>query len=249
LTHGLRLSIDRVNDAQGLRFGLNGAEPEAAFGAIFAATISDGVFGAKTRKLIEAVSSAPPAWLASAKDHDPTVSDSLRDFLHDRLKVHLREQGLKHDLIDAVLSMPESCDLVLVVMRVQALDAFLKTEDGKNLLAGYKRAANILAAEDKKKQGVAADWVFDPKHLVEPEEKALHAALVKAGANAKKAIAKEDFAAAMTALTALRAPMDSFFDKVLVNADEPALRRNRLLLLAQIRDGLLAVADFSKIEG
>lgn len=172
----------------------------------------------------------------------------LLAFLADRLKVQLRDQGKRHDLVDAVFALGDD-DLVRIVARVEALDAFLKTEDGKNLLAGYKRAANILAAEAKKKQGIEAGWVFDAKLLTEAEEKALHAALSKAGPAARKAADGEDFAAAMKALSALRAPVDSFFDKVLVNADEPMLRRNRLLLLAQIRDSLSAVADFSKIEG
>jgi glycyl-tRNA synthetase beta chain len=179
---------------------------------------------------------------------DEERGESLLTFLIDRLKVQLREQGLRHDLVDAVFALGDD-DLVRIVMRVEALDAFLKTEDGKNLLAGYKRAANILAAEEKKKQGVAPDWVFDAALLQEAEEVALHAALAQATPIAKAAADKEDFAAAMKALSALRAPVDSFFDKVHVNTVEPMLRRNRLLLLARIRDSLSAVADFSKIEG
>ncbi len=175
---------------------------------------------------------------------------SLFAFLADRLKVQLRDQGKRHDLVDAVFALGDD-DLVRIVARVEALEAFLKTEDGKNLLAGYKRAANILAAEDKK--GALKDVDFaapvDAKLLVEPAEKALHAALAKAAPAAKSAVEKEDFAAAMTALAGLRAPVDAFMTDVLVNAEDKAVRANRLKLLNQIRDSLAAVADFSKIEG
>ncbi|MDZ4775824.1 MAG: glycine--tRNA ligase subunit beta [Alphaproteobacteria bacterium] len=178
------------------------------------------------------------------------VVPDLLAFLADRLKVQLRDQGKRHDLVDAVFALGDD-DLVRIVARVEALDAFLKTEDGKNLLAGYKRAANILAAEDKK--GALKDVDFaapvDAKLLSEPAEKALHAALAKAAPAAKAAVEKEDFAAAMTALAGLRAPVDAFMTDVLVNADDKAVRANRLKLLNQIRDSLAAVADFSKIEG
>ncbi len=178
------------------------------------------------------------------------VANFLRDFCFDRLKVQLRDSGKHHDLVDAALSMGDD-DLVRIVARVEALEAFLKTEDGKNLLAGYKRAANILAAEDKK--GALQDIDFaapvDAKLLTEAAEKALSAALAKAAPAAKAAVEKEDFAAAMTALAGLRAPVDAFMTDVLVNAEDKAVRANRLKLLNQIRDSLAAVADFSKIEG
>jgi glycyl-tRNA synthetase beta chain len=141
-------------------------------------------------------------------------------------------------------------DLVAhIFARVEALAAFLKTEYCANLLAGHKRATNILAAEDKKGQGVGADWAFDPKALKEPAEIALAKALDGAEAAVKKAVAKEDFATAMTALSALRAPVDGFFEAVLVNAEDALLRRNRLMLLSRIRDVCRQVADFAKIEG
>lgn len=178
------------------------------------------------------------------------INNEILAFLADRLKVQLRDQGKRHDLVDAVFALGDD-DLVRIVARVEALDAFLKTEDGKNLLAGYKRAANILAAEDKK--GALKDIDFaapvDAKLLAEPAEKTLNAALAKATPAAKAAVEKEDFAAAMTALAGLRAPVDAFMTDVLVNADDKALRANRLNLLNQIRDSLAAVADFSKIEG
>lgn len=175
---------------------------------------------------------------------------SLLAFLADRLKVQLRDQGKRHDLVDAVFALGDD-DLVRIVARVEALDAFLKTEDGANLLAGYKRAANILAAEEKKGKWSAdeAQGQVDVSKLTEAAEKALHAALESAVPTARSAVDREDFASAMKALAGLRAPVDEFFEKVLVNAEEPMLRRNRLLLLSRLREALSAVADFSKIEG
>ncbi len=178
-------------------------------------------------------------------------SGSLLAFLADRLKVQLRDQGKRHDLVDAVFALGDD-DLVRIVARVEALDAFLKTEDGANLLAGYKRAANILAAEEKKGKGLSeADLAaaIDAKLLSEPAEKALHEALEKALPAARAAVEKEEFGQAMKALAGLRSPVDAFFDKVLVNAPEEQVRRNRLLLLSRFREALSAVADFSKIEG
>jgi glycyl-tRNA synthetase beta chain len=178
------------------------------------------------------------------------LRDDLLAFLADRLKVQLRDQGKRHDLVDAVFALGDD-DLVRIVARVEALDAFLKTEDGKNLLAGYKRAANIIAAEEKKGKWSAADAdaELDASKLVEPAEKALHAALETALPQARAAVEKEDFAAAMKALAGLRAPVDAFFEAVLVNADDPLLRRNRLLLLSRLVEALSQVADFSEIEG
>ena len=175
----------------------------------------------------------------------------LLAFLADRLKVQLRDQGKRHDLVDAVFALGDD-DLVRIVARVEALDAFLKTEDGANLLAGYKRAANILAAEEKKGKGLSDSDIkvgLDTAKLAEPAEKALHAALESALPTARSAVEKEDFAAAMKALSGLRASVDAFFEKVMVNADDPMLRRNRLLLLTRLREALSQVADFSKIEG
>jgi glycyl-tRNA synthetase beta chain len=178
----------------------------------------------------------------------PIRDRDILAFLADRLKVQLREQGVRHDLVDGVFALGDD-DLVRVVAKVQVLQAFLATDDGANLLAGYRRAANILAAEEKKGKGIGADWTFDVKALVEPAELALAKALEKARAGAEKASQNEDFAGAMAALAGLRGPVDAFFEGVLVNAEDAMLRRNRMLLLSQIRDALHAVADFSKIEG
>jgi glycyl-tRNA synthetase beta chain len=172
----------------------------------------------------------------------------LLEFFADRLKVHLREQGARHDLIDAVFALPSQDDLLMIVRRVEALGRFLETDDGANLLAGVKRAQNILRIEEKKDQR-AYDGEPDAGLLAEPQEKALAKAIAEVTKAARKALETEDFEGAMTALARLRAPVDAFFDKVTVNAPDPALRENRLKLLAQIRAATLEVADFSRIEG
>jgi len=172
----------------------------------------------------------------------------LVSFLSDRLKVQLREQGARHDLVDAVLALGDQDDLLMIVARVDALSAFLATDDGKNLLAGTKRAANILRIEEKKDK-TTFEGKIDAKKLELPEEKALAKAIAETTGAADKAVKAEDFATAMGAIASLRAPVDAFFDKVTVNADDPALRLNRLNLLAQIRSATRAVADFGKIEG
>jgi glycyl-tRNA synthetase beta chain len=237
--------------------------------------------------------------------HAAALLAELLAFFADRLKVQLREQGARHDLVDAVFALgqpaaaPEKSpprpsgeraasltsvselgeggegaessqskagtpspqpsprreegvapqdDLLLVVRRVEALGRFLDTDDGKNLLAGYKRAANILR-EEEKKSGEVFDGAVDPALLAEPEEKALHDAIAAGESALAASVAAEDFDAAMAALAKLRAPVDAFFDKVLVNAPDKAVRANRLRLLNKIRQATLAIADFSKIGG
>ena len=184
--------------------------------------------------------------LVEAKGRDLLV------FFADRLKVYLRDRGARHDLVDAVFALNEmgqvQDDLVLIVKRVEALSDFLGTEDGTNLLAGYKRANNILNIEEKKDEATYGG-LPDPALFTQDEERALFDRIEEARAEATHAIAREDFAAAMSALAKLRAPVDSFFDKVTVNADDAATRANRLKLLAQIRAALHEVADFSKVEG
>ena len=175
---------------------------------------------------------------------------SLLTFFADRLKVYLREKGARHDLIDAVFALPGQDDLLMVVRRVEALGAFLDTEDGKNLLAGVKRASNILRIEEKK-DGRAYDAEPDAALAAsgQPEERALAEALATARTEASAAVAKEDFAGAMRALSQLRAPVDAFFEHVTVNADDPRLRENRLTLLNALRAATREVADFSAIVG
>jgi len=218
-----------------------------------------------------------------------TISDLL-SFFHDRLKVYLRDQGARHDLIDAVLASGDSTssgpsghllpggeksggapvsssprrgeggsrsepgegpsandDLLVIVRKVEALGHFLDTDDGKNLLAGTKRAANILAAEEKKGTAVAAS--VEPSLFREDAEKNLFSAVNQAESQAAQAIEDEDFSAAMLALSVLREPVDSFFEKVLVNDEDVAVRANRLALLSRIRAATDQVADFSRIAG
>lgn len=175
-------------------------------------------------------------------------SVDLLSFFADRLKVHLREKGARHDLIDAVFSLGGQDDLALIVKRVEALDAFLKTDDGVNLLIGVKRAVNILRDEEKKDKKSYAG-IYDLDKLTEKEELALAAAIESVKQDTRGAIAVENFAGAMRALAELRAPVDAFFDKVIVNAPDPAVRANRLALLSEIRAATLTVADFSKIAG
>lgn len=172
----------------------------------------------------------------------------LPSFFADRLKVHLREKGARHDLIDAVFALGDQDDLALLVRRVEALDAFLKTDDGANLLAGVKRAANILAIEEKKEKRTFTG-PYDIALLVETEETALAAAIEGAKQDTVAALNVENFQGAMNALADLRRPVDAFFEKVTVNAPDPALRENRLKLLAEIRSATQNVADFSKISG
>ena len=176
---------------------------------------------------------------------DATIKEVL-SFFEDRLKVALREKGIRHDLIDAILALGNEFDLVRLVRRVEALQAFLKTDDGANLLTGYRRAANILKIEEKKDK---KEYRGVPDGLIQEEEKELQTALVRCKVETAKALSSEDFAGAMSALAQLRVPVDRFFDKVTVNAPDKALRENRLMLLSQIVETAHQVADFSKIEG
>jgi glycyl-tRNA synthetase beta chain len=171
----------------------------------------------------------------------------LLAFFADRLKVQLRDQGARHDLVDAVFALEGQDDLLVIVRRVEALGKFLDTEDGKNLLAGFKRAANILRIEEKK-DNKAYDGAVDAKLLTLPEEKALATAIAEVTKDANAAVAKEDFAGAMSAMAKLRPAVDAFFDKVKVNDGDRAVRENRLKLLNEIRAATRAVADFSKIQ-
>jgi len=175
------------------------------------------------------------------------LRDSLLSFVNDRLKVSLKEKGVRHDLIDAVLALGGEDDFVRLLARVEALSNFLATDDGKNLLAASKRASNILRIEEKKDG--PHDGAVDAGLLTQDEEKALADALVAAHKQAAPLIEAEDFTGAMAAFAALRAPVDAFFEKVTVNAPEAPVRANRLRLLSQIRATLNLIADFSKIEG
>jgi len=286
LTGHLRLSLHDVFTRA--IFGL-GQELE---GKVVIFGVSDSIAAAESERLIQEYLSTkerfgervdpeaipvPPtrAQFGRLTTCNPTATcASLLDFFADRLKVQQREAGVRHDLIDAVFALGGEDDLVRLIARVHALQAFVGTEDGANLLAGYKRAANILKKEDW--HGVEGEiartgeedplaGVDDPDlapviaakmaernaptYTPEPAEQALVEALGRAAPRAEAAVAAEDFAGAMAALASLRAPIDAFFDGVTVNDPDPAKRNARLALLDQFRAAVHNVADFSRIEG
>jgi glycyl-tRNA synthetase beta chain len=188
--------------------------------------------------------------IAGGKEKNRAIANDLLSFFHDRLKVQLRDQGARHDLVDAVLTQQGegSDDLLLIVRRVEALGKFLATDDGASLLAGYKRAANILRIEEKK-DGRAYHGRPDPHLYLQPEERELATAISVAKDEAAKAVAREDFEGAMAVIARLRPHVDAFFEKVTVNVPAADRRENRLKLLNEIREATRSVADFSKIEG
>jgi len=230
---GIRLIIE-----MGLRIKLIDVFEKSAdvFNDVLAKSQRPGVRGTAVRK-----------W---ADKEVRTTNIELLGFFHDRLKVQLRDQGARHDLVDAVLAQQGEGqdDLLLIVRRVEALGKFLGTDDGKSLLAGVKRAANILRIEEKK-DGKTYHGKPDPHLYLQPEERALAAGIHAVKEEAAKAVANEDFAQAMHALATLRPLVDAFFDKVTVNVEILDNRENRLRLLNEIREATRAVADFSKIEG
>jgi glycyl-tRNA synthetase beta chain len=177
------------------------------------------------------------------------AGDDFQDFFEERLKVQLRDEGARHDLVDAVLHLRGlEAGVVSIVRRVEALGKFLDTEDGKNLLAGYKRAINIIRIEEKKDGQLYSGWP-EPSLYRQQEEKTLARAIEAAKDEAAPAVAREDFEAAMRAMAKLRPHVDTFFDKVTVNVEDKQLRENRLKLLNEIREATRTVADFSRIEG
>lgn len=199
--------------------------------------------------LLELFERAHAVYPGFDKSKVDSVARGLLDFFADRLKVHLRDQGLKHDLVAAVFGVPGGeDDLVRLISRGEALKGFVASDDGANLLVAYRRAANILRIEEKK-DGKRYDRLADPKRFAMAEEGRLHQAILDVGSKADPLLVDEDFSGAMGALAHLRQPVDDFFDKVTVNAIEAELRANRLCLLSQIRVGMDAIADFSKIEG
>ncbi|MGR3607885.1 MAG: DALR anticodon-binding domain-containing protein, partial [Sulfitobacter sp.] len=183
-----------------------------------------------------------------AVSNDETLATDLLSFLHDRLKVYLKDQGVRHDIIDACIAMDGNDDLTLLVKRAKALSETLKTDDGENLIQGFKRANNILSqAEDA--DGVEYSFGADIKFAETDEERALFAALDTAEAQIKPAMEAQDFGTAMSAMASLRGPIDAFFDAVQVNSDNATVRRNRLNLLSRIRTICSSVADLTKIDG
>jgi len=183
-----------------------------------------------------------------ASANEKADAANLLSFFHDRLKVYLREQGVRHDVIDACIAMVGNDDLGLLVKRAVALEAFMKTDDGENLLQGFKRANNILSKEEEK-DGVEYSYGGDVKFAQTEEEKALFAALERETPVIEAALTAEDFASAMSGVAGLRAPIDAFFEAVQVNSDNQTVRRNRLNLLSDIRKLVGSVADLTRVEG
>ena len=260
LENGLRVNLSRFLDTHLLHseLALNGKEAHAdtvdAVREMLVEIEHHGVFGAAFDAVMQRVRHKgadhveQDELIARVRDKVPERRGDLLSFFHDRLKVHLREQGISHDVIDACLAMPNSDDFVLLVNRATALQAFLRTEDGTNLLQGFKRANNILTAEEKK-DGVFYELDPEPKLAEDATEKSLFAALDAAEAAIAPALKAEDFAEAMAAMAALRGPIDAFFDTVQVNSDKAVIRRNRLCLLNRIRTVMGQVAQFNAIEG
>jgi glycyl-tRNA synthetase beta chain len=253
LENGLRLPLREIVDsplADSYLEAFLRRYPTAAFTRLFAD--SSGISReARTRWSERENATAPHemTFSADALSDLTNVRTDLLAFFAERLKVHLREKGARYDLIDAVFALPGQDDLLMIVRRVAALGRLLDTVDGQNLLTGYRRAANILRAEEKKDGAGAFEAPHEKDALVAPEEIALARAIDLARRDAAGRVAAEDFEGAMRELAKLRAPVDAFFDKVTVNADDPGLRRNRLRLLNELRKAVHKVADFSKIAG
>ena len=249
LENGVRANLDRYIDAQLVRHKARmfGEVDEEAIGALLDEIADHGVFGAAYRAFRQKLGDGAVG-LRKLAEVVPDTSDDLLSFLHDRLKVYLRERGVRHDVIDACLAMPGKDDLVLLVKRAESLSATLGTEDGENLIQGFKRANNILTQAEAA-DGVEYSFGPDQKFAETDEERALFAALDAAEAEIGPAMEREDFSAAMQAMAGLRAPVDAFFEAVQVNTGNQAVRRNRLNLLHRIREICLKVADLSRIEG
>ncbi|CUH87649.1 Glycine--tRNA ligase beta subunit [Phaeobacter sp. CECT 5382] len=249
LENKARMPLDRFFDAQLLRVesATNGALPEEHVSALLMQIAEHGVFGAAFNAVKDSISGLPVTAFLDLEKKVPDTSDNLLAFFHDRLKVFLRDQGIRHDVIDACIAMEGNDDLTLLVKRARALEDFLKSEDGENLLQGFKRANNILTQAEEK-DGVEYSYGADVKFAEDDSERDLFAALAASEGAISTAIEAEDFAAAMGGMAALRAPVDAFFEAVQVNSDTEIVRRNRLNLLSHIRKVCGQVADLTRIE-
>ncbi|MCU9840009.1 glycine--tRNA ligase subunit beta [Ruegeria sp. WL0004] len=246
LTNDLRLPLDLPIDAQLVRHKYHASNGAAALSDLLDEIADHGVFGAAFETIKEKL--GDPGALEALAGDVPDLSADLLSFIHDRLKVFLRDEGIRHDVIDACIAMEGNDDLNLLVKRARALNTVIATEDGENLVQGFKRANNILTQAEEK-DGVEYSFGADIKFAEADSEKALFAALEQAESTIDAALKAEDFAAAMTAMAALRAPVDAFFDQVQVNSDNQVVRRNRLNLLSQIRKVCSSTADLTRIEG
>ena len=249
LENDVRLSLDRYFDGQLLRIEsvLDDSLPAEEIASLLKEIAEHGVFGAAFRVVKESLGDLEAGSFLALETKVPDLSDDLLSFFHDRLKGFLRDQGIRHDVIDACIAMAGNDDLTLLVKRARALEDFLKSEDGTNLLQGFKRANNILTQAEEK-DGVEYSYGADVKFAEEDSEKELFAALGASEGAISTAIEAEDFAAAMGGMAALRAPVDAFFEAVQVNSDKEVVRRNRLNLLSQIRKVCGQVADLTRIE-
>ena len=237
------LFLTALSPLRGREVRKEGAKERAVFDALAERIGLDAVVDSWNEQFLEKGREIVQQEKQFAKE----LCNNLLSFFADRLKVQLREQGARHDLVDAVFALEGQDDLLMIVRRVEALGKFLDTDDGRNLLAGTKRASNILAIEEKKDKR-RFDGAPDASLFVADEEKQLARAIDEVKREANDAVAKEDFAAAMSAMAKLRSAVDAFFDKVKVNDDKPEIRENRLKLLNEIRAATRAVADFSKIQ-
>ncbi|MEQ9695723.1 glycine--tRNA ligase subunit beta [Shimia sp. SDUM112013] len=252
LENDLRLPLDAYADTQLLRHEAYQSDDEKLARALLedlSDEIADhGILGAVRRTVKSAMEGDLNEYLEELQARVPDTSRDLLGFFHDRLKVYLRDEGIRHDVIDACIEMPGNDDLNLLVKRARALESFLRTEDGENLLQGFKRANNILTQAEEK-DGVEYSFGADVKFSEDDAEKALFAALDAHEGAIEAAIAAEDFAAAMAGMAELRAPIDAFFEAVQVNSENEVVRRNRLNLLSRIRKTCLGVADLTRVEG
>lgn len=259
LDNDLRLPLDRYFDSQLLKHKIHTSsealeEEHAAMQLILNEIADHGVFGAAFRAVIDQLDgddkpdTEEGSFLQKLSSDLPDISVDLLTFFHDRLKVFLRDQGIRHDIIDACITMPGNDDLNLLVKRARALSEVLGTEDGENLIQGFKRANNILTQAEEK-DGVEYSYGADLKFAEHDSERALFAALDKADSAIKPALEAEDFPTAMSAMADLRASIDGFFEAVQVNSDNQTVRRNRLNLLSRIRQTCLSVADLTRIDG
>ncbi|WP_282118736.1 glycine--tRNA ligase subunit beta [Ruegeria atlantica] len=250
LENDLRLRLDRFFDSQLVRAegAINDALPKSDVEDLLEEIADHGVFGAAFKAVKDNLGDKPTAEFLGLEKKVPDASDDLLSFFHDRLKTFLRDEGIRHDIIDACIAMDGNDDLNLLVKRARALNAVIATEDGENLVQGFKRANNILTQAEEK-DGVEYSYGADIKFAETDSEKALFGALEAAQAKIDPALKAEDFPSAMSAMADLRGPVDAFFEDVQVNTDNDILRRNRLNLLSQIRQVCSSVADLSRIEG
>ncbi len=250
LTNDLRLKLDRYFDAQLVRAeaAMNDTLPAENVKELLDEIADHGVFGAAFRTVKDKVGEISTPEFLKLEQKIPDTSVDLLSFFHDRLKVFLRDEGIRHDIIDACIAMEGNDDLNLLVKRARALNEVIATEDGENLVQGFKRANNILTQAEEK-DGVEYSYGADVKFAETDSETALFAALEAAQSKINAALKAEDYPLAMTTMAALRGPVDAFFEDVQVNTDNEILRRNRLNLLSQIRQVCSSVADLTKIEG